>query len=241
MTGVRIAGAKPRHESTLHARRVLLAYLSILLIAALALAGALPSGSRAAKKELAVIACGHQIKRYCEQYTRATEGVPAASFAAVEQKVAQSEAGNSIPTNPYTGVKCTECNFAGGLSPGDFSYLLILSHGQLEDLAIVVYSPRPSLAQRCYSGLLVSGGSNDYPDLSLPGPDVVWIGGECGNNYEYLSRGLAPQAALVAIKRVYKIPDSAGADAKYTELEVVTPQEYAARLSQTPLVGAGGS
>lgn len=184
---------------------------------------------------------GHQIRLYCEQYTRATEGVPAESFAAVEHKVAQREAGYSIPTNPYTGEKCAESNMAGELSAGDFSYLLILSHGQLEDFVVVVYSPRPSLAQRWYSGLFTSGGYNYFPDLSLPGPDVVWIGGECGNNYEYLSRGLAPQAAMEEINRVYKVPDSAGADSKYTELEVVTPQEYAARLSKSPQAGAGDS
>lgn len=61
---------------------------------------------------------------------------------------------------------------------GNFSYILVYCQGQPENNIVISYAP-----------------------LRLGGPSgLVWIGGECGNNMEWIARGMTPAEAFEEIQ-----------------------------------------
>lgn len=202
------------------------------------------SGRPAALRELAALKNADVIKNYtlCEMWdvTRIF-GVP--GYAPGKETAQEWNWSGITPPNPYTGVVIKECGGAGELSPGDFSFLLVkdLRVGDYaDDSAIVMYTPAPTLAQRLYYKLFQGEIPPCSPDLSQPGPAVVWIGGECGNCYEFLARGMPPAAAIAEINRFYKATDPENADDVYWELEFQTPEQYATLQSVSANSQAGG-
>jgi hypothetical protein len=239
MNGARTAGADPRLQSSWLMRRILWAYLFVLLIAVVALAGLLMVGRQQAIKERATIRNGNHLKFWSEGRLVNTGGVPDSTFAPVQQ-MAESRSDYSAPINPYTGKACAEYHRGNDQYIGDFSYVLLLDHwGYLEGSAIVMYSPMPTVTQRRYCQFFMRPATNFDPDLSRPGPKVVWLGGECGNLYQYLARGLAPADAIAELNWIHKAADPYDNDDLRDELVFLTPEEYAARQSKIQQKDAG--
>ncbi len=186
------------------------------------------AGWQVARKELAVIRSGRQLWGYCLRHMVATEGNPSIAFTEVRRTAETANWDDGIPTNPYSGKACSEYQWGSEQYLGDFSYLLLRDHwGNLVDCAIVVYAPQPTVAQRRYYQLFMHPASTFDPDLSRGGPDVVRIGGDCGNNYVYLARGLTPAGAIAELNRQYTARDTQSADDVYSELEFLTSEQYA--------------
>ena len=235
MKGAPIAGADPRLQSTWLMRRILWAYVFVLLIAVAALAGLLMVGRQQALKEQATIRNGYRLKFWSEVRLVDTGGVPDSTFAPVQQ-MAESRSDFNVPVNPYTGKACAEYHRGNDRYAGDFSYVLVLDHwGNLEGSAIIVYSPMPTVTQRRYCQFFMCPYQPCAPDLSRPGPKVVWIGGECGNLYQYLARGLAPADAIAALNQTHKAADPYDNDDLRDELVFLTPAQYAAKRNSTPV------
>lgn len=213
---------------------LLLARPLVLLLLVVVLLGcwlgwSLYRGRQASAREQAVIACAHELKSLTERYLT-DYGASAASF----DDIVAAYPDTALPANPYTGQPCAELSPGDELEPGNFTYLLLIWHDRIENSAVLVYSAAPVGRQGLYNRLFARRKNSTDPDLVAGKMEVVWIGGATDTQYEYLSRGLDPEAAVNKLRRLFQPATGSGERPDYTSLEVLTAQEYAGRLEAQP-------
>jgi len=227
MPGSGTTGTDAQHRLRRLEWRIRLTILSIIAVLLIGVAGMLVAGRQLADKELTTIRNGDRIWALCDQQFNQFNPAAAPCNTKVQAYRAYRR---QIPVNPYNGKLCVENGSTANLAPGDFSYLLAVNNNYVADFVVIVYSPNPTITQRLYHRFFTRSPFKYEPDLSRPGPNVVWIGGECGNCMIYLSRGMAPKEAIDLLQSRLRRAGLNSADAEDGFVELLTPDEYAIRM-----------
>jgi len=123
--------------------------------------------------EQRIVGCAHEVKLYEARYEVATKGHVPEHFESVFGRYKTEFNSDPRVVNPITGRPARIANDTDYL--GNFSYCAEYSAGAGDPVGVVItYAPA-----RLW-------------EL----PKMIWIGGECGNNQEWLARGLTPAEAL---------------------------------------------
>lgn len=125
-------------------------------------------------------------------------GRAAASF----QEIIDMGLLTEFPVNPFTGEPVRELAQHEDLLPGSFSYFTASPDSESEYFFIVGYCPAPHWSEVVWGKLArLFRPLGYYERLNLPDypqttePSLVWIGGDCGTQGEWLSRGIKPVEA----------------------------------------------